>query len=248
MSGKTLLFSGTPHSSAVSQLKVVGSNLVSISVDDTIKFSSLSDRVFGEGIPLGSQPNGVDGLENIVVVSAHDSLVVFDGKDVTHKLPVKFEPICIALSPNKNEVAVGSKSDLFIHVYSLESGKLSEKYLIEDHRGNVSALAYSSCGRYLAAGDTNREVKIFEHQKCIVSGWVHHTSKIMTVAWSPDSNFVASGSVDSSVIVWYVHDNNKRIQLKLAHPGGVRGVLFSDNNTIISVGEDCSMKAWSLSY
>jgi len=246
--GKTQVFTGAVHTAAVTQIRVVGSNIVSISVDDTIKFTSLHDRVFAEGIPLGSQPNGIDGHENIVVVSAHDSVIAFSGKDITHKLSVKFEPISIALSPNKNEVAIGSKSDTLIHVFSLESGKLVEKYVIEDHRGNVSALAYSPCGRYLASGDSNREVKVFEQQKCIVSGWVYHTSKVMSISWSPDSNFVVTGSVDSAVIVWYVHDNNKRIHLKLAHPGGVRGVVFTDSNTVVSVGEDCSMKAWSLSY
>jgi len=204
--------------------------------------------VFSVGVPLGSQPNGVDGVDDVTVVSAHDSVVVFENQNVTHKLPVKFEPVCISISPNKTEVAVGSKSDTHIHVYTLGQGKLTEKYVIEDHRGNVSALAYSPCGRYLAAGDTNREVKVFEHQKCIAEGWVYHTSKIMSVSWSPDSKFVVSGSVDSGVIVWYVHDNNKRIVLKLAHPGGVRGVLFTDNTTVVSVGEDCSMKSWALSF
>jgi WD40 repeat protein len=246
--GKTEIFAGTVHTAAVTQIKVVGSSLVSISVDDTIKITSLSDRIFGEGIPLGSQPNGVDGHENIIVVSCHDSILALQGREITHKLAVKFEPIAIAINPAKNEVAVGSKSDQHIHVFSLEGGKLTEKYVIEDHRGNVSALAYSPCGRYLAAGDSNREVKVFEHQKAIVSGWVHHTSKIMSVAWSHDSQFVVSGSVDSAVIVWYVHSPDKRIHLKLAHPGGVRGVVFTDNNTVVSAGEDCSMKAWALSY
>jgi WD40 repeat protein len=247
-SGKTQLFTGPAHTAVVSQIKVVGNNLVSISVDDTIKFSPLSNRVFDKGTPLGSQPNGIDGHDNIVAVSAHDSIIVFEGQEITHKLPTKFEPISIAISPNKTEVAVGSKSDQLIHVYTLEGGKLTEKYNIEEHRGNVSTLAYSPCGRYLASGDSNREVKVFEHQKCIVSGWVHHTSKIMSVSWSPDSNYVVSGSVDSAVIIWYLHDNNKRIHLKLAHPGGVRGVLFADNNTVISVGEDCSMKSWAICY
>jgi len=246
--GRTEVFTGNVHTAAVTQIKVVGSSLVSISVDDTIKFTSLHDRVFGEGVALGSQPNGIDGHENIVVVSAHDSIIAFSGKEITHKLAAQFEPISIAINHNKTEVAVGSKVDHKIHVFSLEGGKLTPKYDIEDHRGNVSALSYSPCGRYLAAGDSNREVKVFEQQKCLVSGWVHHTSKIMSVAWSPDSNFVVSGSVDSAVIVWYVHDSSKRIHLKLAHPGGVRGVLFTDNNTVVSVGEDCSMKAWALSY
>jgi len=246
--GRNQIFNGPAHTAAVNQIKVVGNHLVSISVDDTIKFTPLHNREFGPGIPLGSQPNGVDGVDNITVVSAHDSVIVFEGTEITHKLAVKFEPSSIAISPRKHEVAVGSKSTNNIYVFTLESGKLTEKYTISDHRGSVSTLSYSPCGTFLAAGDSNREVKVFEGQKPIVDGWVHHTSKVQSVAWSPDSFFVATGSVDSAVIVWYVKDPSKRIHLKLAHPGGVRGVLFTDSNTVISVGEDCSMKAWSLSY
>jgi WD40 repeat protein len=247
-SGHTNGFTGSPHTSAISQIKVIGDSLVSISIDDTVKITPLSTRVFGEGIDIGSQPNGVDGRDNIIVISAHDSIIVLESGNIVNKFPVKFEPISIAISPDRTEVAVGAKNNQLIHVFSLDGGKLKEKYTIEGHRGDVSALAYSHCGRYLASGDTNREVKVFESQKSLVEGWVYHTSKIMSVAWSPDSLHVASGSVDSAVLVWTPSDPNKRIHLKLAHAGGVRGVVFSNNTTLLSVGEDCCLKSWSLSY
>jgi len=123
---------------------------------------------------------------------------------------------------------------------------LSEKYTIEGHRGQVSTLAYSPCGRYLAAGDTNREVLVFAGQKSLVDGWVFHTSKIMSIAWSSDSDHIVTGSVDSAVIVWSVSNPKQRIHFKLAHAGGVRGAVFINPTTVVSVGEDCCMKSWSL--
>jgi len=246
--GHTTGFKGNPHTGPVGQVKVIGDHLVSISTDDTVKITPLHSLEYGEGIALGSQPNGVDGHDNVIVISAHDSLIVMNHTEIVNKLSVKFEPSCITLSPDKTHVAAGSKTDQLIHVFHLDGGKLSEKYVIEGHRGEVSALAYSPCGRYLAAGDGNREVKVFQEQKCISSGWVFHTSKIMSVSWSSDSSHVATGSVDSAVIVWDVNDNNKRIHLKMAHLGGVRGVVFVDGITVVSVGEDCCMKSWSLSF
>lgn len=56
----------------------------------------------------------------------------------------------------------------------------------------VSALAYSPDGQYLAVGDSNREVSVFARGSgsgqwtALVQGqWVHHTSRITALAWSP---------------------------------------------------------------
>jgi len=247
-SGETRDFTGSPHTSAITQVKAIDGHLVTISIDDTVKLTPLGTRILPDGIPLGSQPNGIDGRGPTIVISAHDSIIVLEKGSIINKHLVKFEPVCIALSPDRTEVAVGTKTDQLIHIFTLDGGKLAEKYVIEGHRGEVSTLAYSPCGRFLASGDSNREVKIFEGQKPISSNWVYHTSKIMSVAWSPDSAHLASGSVDSAVIVWSISDPAKRIHLKLSHTGGVRGVVFTNNTTVVSVGEDCCMKSWTLNY
>lgn len=58
----------------------------------------------------------------------------------------------------------------------------------------VSALAYSPDGQYLAVGDSNREVSVFargsgggsgEWTALVQGQWVHHTSRITALAWSP---------------------------------------------------------------
>lgn len=120
----------------------------------------------------------------------------------------------------------------------------------------VSALAYSPDGQYLAVGDSNREVSVFARGKsggewtALVQGqWVHHTSRITALAWSPSGQVseramgwdgmgwagymdhawfgrltipscmhrgpqhLASGSLDSSIIIWSVENPKSRTTL-----------------------------------
>ena len=41
----------------------------------------------------------------------------------------------------------------------------------------------------------------------------HHTDKVMSVAWSPDEKYIASGSFDGTVKVWDVRNGKIRILL-----------------------------------
>ena len=73
------------------------------------------------------------------------------------------------------------------------------------HMGKISSLAYSPDGAYLAAGDSYREVRLWDRasgEVKISDFWVFHQAKVTSLAWSPDSKFLASGSVDSHIYVW----------------------------------------------
>lgn len=44
--------------------------------------------------------------------------------------------------------------------------------------------------------------------------WGFHTARVNSVAWSPDSRRVASGSLDTAVIVWSVDQPAKHVIIK----------------------------------
>jgi len=245
--GDTRTFKGAGHTASIKQIVVNSGKLVSISIDDSVKFSSTETLEYGDSVALGGQPTSVDSKKEWTVVSTSAGIVVLNGTQIVSKLEVTYSASSIALSTDATHVAVGAK-DGKIHVYTLNGGKLVAGDCIEGHTGEVTTLAYSHDGKYLAAGDASREVKVWEGKNSKAAGWVFHTSRIQSVSWAPDNIHLVSGSVDSAVIVWNVAQQDKRIHQKLAHIGGVRGVAFQDNNTVLSVGEDCAMKSWSLTY
>jgi len=181
-------------------------------------------------------------------VATAAGLVVLKGSDIVNKHNISYQASAIALSHDCTEVAVGGK-DSKIYVYQLEhGGALKQVRVLEGHRGEITALAFSHDGRYLGAGDSNREVKVWQGTESKVSGWVFHTSRVQSLSWAPDNNHLVTGSVDSAVIAWSVSDPSKRVHIKLAHMGGVRGAVFTSSNSVLSVGEDCAMKMWELTY
>lgn len=76
---------------------------------------------------------------------------------------------------------------------------------------------------------------------------LYHTARINCMAWSPDSSMVATGSLDTCVIIYEVDKPaSNRITIKGAHLGGVYGLAFSDECSVVSSGEDACIRVWKL--
>lgn len=128
--------------------------------------------------------------------------VIRDGRVVSSKA-VGWTPLSFAISPNGQQVAVGADNNK-IFTYDLAGGELTNEKALEAHRGGVTAIAFSPDGRFLASGDKNREIFIWENGKVFIKDWQYHSAKINKIAWSPDSKFLASASLDTNIIIWSI--------------------------------------------
>lgn len=241
---------GTGHASSVTQAVVQGSKLVSVSVDDTARFTPLSPPQYAaQGVKLDSQPQSVAVAKgkDVAVVVTLSSVVVLQGEKIASTLAVKYQPTVVAVSADASEVAVGAK-DNTIHIYSLSGTTLSEQTVLTNHRGFLTAIAYSPDGKYIASADQNREILVWDKatHKPKGEGWVNHNARVTSLAWHANSNNIVTSSLDSHVIVWSVNEPGKYIQIKNAHRGGVNAVLWVDDTTVASAGLDCSIKTWTV--
>jgi len=80
-----------------------------------------------------------------------------------------------------------------------------------------------------------------------LNNMLFHTARINSLAWSPNNKMVATGSIDTCVIVYEVDKPaSSRITARNAHLGGVNAVAFIDDCTVASSGEDASVRLWHI--
>ncbi|KAL1461035.1 hypothetical protein WDU94_012967 [Cyamophila willieti] len=204
--------------------------------------------LLGPEVKLGSQPRGLDIDENtIVTVTVKQISIVENGSKVS-SLPIEYEASSISLDHEHGLVAVGG-SDSKVHIYELNNKTLTPKTEL-DHLGPVTDCTFSPSNEYLVASDANRKVILYTVPAFTLAHnkeWGFHNAKVNCVAWSPDSALVASGSLDTTIIIWSLAQPAKHIIIKNAHPQSqITRLLWLDNDLLVSVGQDCNTKIWEI--
>jgi WD40 repeat protein/tRNA A-37 threonylcarbamoyl transferase component Bud32 len=116
------------------------------------------------------------------------------------------------------------------------------------YAGPAPALAYRADGSLVAtAGNQNGRAVITLH-----SGQTGqrrnpaygHGSAVNALAFRPDGHRLAGGCADGEIIICDASEENPKILHWKAHPGGVAGVQYLDNDYLLSGGADKTVCLW----
>nr|CAI5833201.1 unnamed protein product [Callosobruchus analis] len=242
---------GTGHGNQVNGMKAMEGTLYTCGIDDSLRQVDIEGNTYkAQTLKLGSQPKGMDVLkeQNLIVTASINEITVARDNQKVSALKVGYEPTSVACSP-RGHVAVGGNMDNRVHIYELQDNNLNALQELE-HLGPVMDVAYSPDDKYLVASDAHRKVILYSTEEYKVANtqeWGFHNARVNCVAWSPDSLLVASGSLDTSIIIWHVEKPAKHIIIKNAHAQSqVTRLAWVDNQTLVSVGQDCNTKLWTI--
>ncbi|KAI1306093.1 Actin-interacting protein 1 [Halotydeus destructor] len=247
--------SGKSHTNQVQDMAHDSTSIYTAGYDDTIKAIDLKSNEYTSQLKMDSQPKGLAVLKagaTIVVAGFSDVSVVSASGQKLSSLPVDFEPSCVAVHPSDGNVAVGGTQSHKVHIFSTNGNNLSPKLELE-HRDAITDVAYSSDGKYLAASDANRKVVLYNassnYELSHNLDWAFHAARVNCLAWAPDNVHLASGSLDTAIIIWNADKPDKHTALKKAHPQSqITRLAWLDGNTLVSTGHDANVKVWNVTF
>ncbi|PVU96526.1 hypothetical protein BB561_001115 [Smittium simulii] len=160
----------------------------------------------------------------------------------------------VAFSPDGRLVAAASL-DKMIRLWDAQTGQFLER--VEGHKDSVYAVSFSPDGRYLLSGSLDKSLKIWEllsrpgpngrplGRSICNTTLIGHKDFVLSVAYSPDGNWIISGSKDRCVQFW--DPVNAQIQCILqGHKNSIISVSLSRKKHIFATGSgDCRARIWS---
>ncbi len=219
---KVFLHTFKGHKSRVNSVAISpdGQYIVSGSRDKTVKLWDVEDRVL---------------------------LHTFDGHG--HTLSVN----SVAISPDGQYIVSGSR-DKTVKLWDVEDRVLLHTF--DGHKSEVNSVAFSPDGQYIVSGSLDKTVKLWDvknqvllhtfngHEEAIIFNG--HEEAIISVDFSPDGQYIVSGSLDKTVKLWDVK-NKVILHTFNGHESGVNSVSFSpDSQYIVSGSLDKTVKLWDV--
>lgn len=115
-----------------------------------------------------------------------------------------------------------------------------------DHRTNVTSHAFSLDGSFLATGDKNGTIRIWDPDGTYMSQvFLGHPSAICKLAWSANGKMLASASPDAPVRIWEVA-SGRTLQVLKNHPGPVPTLTWGANDTRLASASQNSVWVWNV--
>uniref|UniRef100_A0A8B9H4D9 U3 small nucleolar RNA-interacting protein 2 n=1 Tax=Astyanax mexicanus TaxID=7994 RepID=A0A8B9H4D9_ASTMX len=184
-----------------------------------------------------------------------DELVAPDPAEIRllrgHQLPVT----CLVITPDEKYIFSGSK-DCSIIKWEVESGKKVQKIpggrkgtekKHVGHTGHILCMAISSDGKYLATGDMNKLIMIWEAATCKhLYKFTGHRDAVSGLAFRRGTHDLYSASHDRSIKVWNVNEN-AYVESLFGHQDTITALdCLGRERCVTAGGRDRTVRVWKI--
>ncbi len=146
------------------------------------------------------------------------------------------------ISPDQTTVALGGPSKV-VKLFSTANGAMTAK--IKKHTDWITAVAFSPDGKFLATGDRNGGLFVWEAE---TANEAHnlpgHKAAVTSLRFRGDGgNLLASGGEDGRLVLWNIADGKPVKDVKANTPG-VLSLDFAPDGRLVTAGRDNVLRTW----
>nr|KAF6319022.1 WD repeat domain 88 [Pipistrellus kuhlii] len=137
--------------------------------------------------------------------------------------------------------------DKTLRTWDLETGKLLWKI---KHGGFLTSCNFSPDGKYVVSGlDVDHGICIIEARNAMAVSHIkdHHARSVTGCCFDPDSQKVASVSLDKSIKIWDVTSQATLLTINRAHTNAISSCCFTFSGHFLCTSSwDKSLKIWNI--
>ncbi len=128
----------------------------------------------------------------------------------------------------------------------MDKNDLSVVVKIQASTKSARTIAISEARQELAVGYSDHCIRVYSLQNFqLIKEWQAHDNSVFTLAYSPDSHYLLSGSRDARLKVWNVFSEYALQQVIVAHMYAINQVNYSAcGSYFVTCSMDKSIKVW----
>lgn len=171
-------------------------------------------------------------------------------RDIGKPEAVRINVVTAAFSPEASQLLWARRSKIMPVLWDVESGRrigvLSSRE--KGHNANIVAMTYSSDGRYIATGDSQGFVVIWNRaDRSVVRRIKAHSGDARYLVFIPGKNELATAGVDGAVRLWGATGTEALATLQEPSDYAVTSLISSsDGQVLYAALEDMTIKGWAV--
>ncbi len=171
----------------------------------------------------------------------------FKKKILLEAFPIEHRAFSLAYSPDGGLLAYAGEQGK-IYIKNAQHLEKESTHTIDAHiPHDIYALAFSSDGKWLASGSSDKTVKLWK-TKDWSQGYRFqgHTDDVEAVVFSSDAQLLASSDSQGLIYLWEVKTGEAQ-HLLLGHQGKVSTLAFIEQGQyLVSAGADRNIRLWDV--
>jgi len=185
-------------------------------------------------------------METLIAGHNYEGIHVLDWKNKAEVASLKLTSAAIfdiQSLDNRLVVASGDGMVTLVDMKSfgiLKGVKASEK--------SARTIAINRSRGEIAVGFSDCSIQVFDDQLSLKKKWTAHENSVFTLRYTPDEQWLLSGSRDARLKSWSVQSGYQKAEEVVAHLYAINHIEFSpDGKHFVTCSMDKSIKVWDAS-